>query len=366
MRRRYDTCDPALETAMTGAALAKRPRPTVAPKPIGEPARRFDIAEEEIVRRLAPFHREDEARSTRAFVELWAVMGGAIALGLAVDNLFVRLAVCVFLSGLFARAFAIYHDTEHGAIFRKSPIKKRMMQLYGALVLSPPSSWSPGHRLHHQDTGACDTLIEGEFPVWSVERWRSASRFERFVYRASRHPITISLGYFSAFLYSSVLRPFLADPLENWKAGASIAAHYAMLAGAVWACGWQAMLLVLFVPMIAAGAIGIYLIYVQHNAPTVTYSPSGVRDVRRSAIEGTTYFRMSRFMHWLTGNIGYHNIHHLAPRIPFYRLPEAMAAIPELVKRFPTTSWSLTDIRAALSANLWDPACRRMVSFSAA
>src|SRR5258708_12519057 len=34
-------------------------------------------------------------------------------------------------------------------------------------------------------------------------------------------------------------------------------------------------------------------------------------------------------MAWSTANIGYHHIHHLNPRIPFYRLPEAVAAIPE-------------------------------------
>jgi omega-6 fatty acid desaturase (delta-12 desaturase) len=58
-------------------------------------------------------------------------------------------------------------------------------------------------------------------------------------------------------------------------------------------------------------------------------------------------------MHWFTGNIGYHHVHHVNSLIPFYSLPAAMAAIPELQHPV-TTSLHPRDILACFRANLWD------------
>jgi omega-6 fatty acid desaturase (delta-12 desaturase) len=68
-------------------------------------------------------------------------------------------------------------------------------------------------------------------------------------------------------------------------------------------------------------------------------------------------------MHWATGNIGYHHIHHLQPRVPFYRLPEAFAGEAEL-KRAPDTSFGLRDVRQAFDLALWDPEAQRVVGWS--
>ncbi len=72
--------------------------------------------------------------------------------------------------------------------------------------------------------------------------------------------------------------------------------------------------------------------------------------------------KLNRLMRWFTGNIGYHHIHHLNVRIPFYRLPEAMSAIPELQSPA-TTTLSFRDIRACFRCCLWDPELQRMVSY---
>jgi len=67
-------------------------------------------------------------------------------------------------------------------------------------------------------------------------------------------------------------------------------------------------------------------------------------------------------MNWLTGNIGYHHVHHLNPRIPFYRLLEAMAAIPELQGPV-VTKLRPADIVDCFKLALWDPKRRRLVTF---
>ncbi|MDH4257096.1 MAG: fatty acid desaturase, partial [Gammaproteobacteria bacterium] len=82
----------------------------------------------------------------------------------------------------------------------------------------------------------------------------------------------------------------------------------------------------------------------------------------RAAMESSSYMKLNALMSWFTGNIGYHHIHHLNVKIPFYRLPEAMNAIPELQSPF-TTTLSFRDIRACFRCCLWDPRLQRMVSY---
>jgi len=71
--------------------------------------------------------------------------------------------------------------------------------------------------------------------------------------------------------------------------------------------------------------------------------------------------RTGRIMGWFTGNIGYHHIHHLNHKIPFYRLPEVLRDIPEL-QAAKTTSLLPTDIFRCLRLKVWDVDTQRMVS----
>jgi omega-6 fatty acid desaturase (delta-12 desaturase) len=82
----------------------------------------------------------------------------------------------------------------------------------------------------------------------------------------------------------------------------------------------------------------------------------------RAAVESSSFMRCGRLMSFFTGDIGYHHVHHLNSVIPFYRLREAMAAIPELQIE-PQTSLSLRDVRACFALKLWDPQAGQMVGF---
>jgi omega-6 fatty acid desaturase (delta-12 desaturase) len=72
--------------------------------------------------------------------------------------------------------------------------------------------------------------------------------------------------------------------------------------------------------------------------------------------------KMNPVLHWFTANIGYHHVHHLNSRIPFYRLPETMAAFKELQSPGTTTLWP-KDVLHCLRLNLWDNSRDRFVSF---
>jgi len=115
-------------------------------------------------------------------------------------------------------------------------------------------------------------------------------------------------------------------------------------------------------PMTIASALGSYLFFAQHSFKRMQIISPESWTFYRAALESSSYMRLNKLMQWFTGNIGFHHIHHLNVRIPFYRLPEAMAAIPELQSPI-TTSLAPRDIVECFKACLWDEERQRMVSY---
>jgi omega-6 fatty acid desaturase (delta-12 desaturase) len=157
-------------------------------------------------------------------------------------------------------------------------------------------------------------------------------------------------------------RPLLLGPKKHLDAAFAIIVHGA-LAVALAVTEWDNLLLAMIVPMCVASALGAYLFYAQHNFPAVKLRTRAEWTYVEAALSSSSFIRMSWLMHWFTGNIGYHHVHHLNARIPFYRLPEAMAVIPEL-QTPGTTSLLPRDVAACLRLKLWDPKQDRLVSFA--
>jgi omega-6 fatty acid desaturase (delta-12 desaturase) len=124
--------------------------------------------------------------------------------------------------------------------------------------------------------------------------------------------------------------------------------------------GWQTWILLCLIPHFISGAMGAYLFYAQHNFPSVTFVGNEEWTYEGAALDSSSYMELSWILAWVTGNIGYHHIHHLNARIPFYRLPETMASIPELqtAKR---TSLKPRDVIACFKLKVWDYEKQKMV-----
>jgi omega-6 fatty acid desaturase (delta-12 desaturase) len=123
--------------------------------------------------------------------------------------------------------------------------------------------------------------------------------------------------------------------------------------------GWQALLLTQLIPHFIACAVGSYMFYAQHNFPDVSFNDAAGWTYEKAAMESSSFMRTNRIMAWFTGNIGYHHIHHLNARIPFYRLPEVLKKIPEL-QTPKTTSLNPMDIIRCLRLKVWDVESQRM------
>lgn len=275
--------------------------------------------------------------------------------------LLLRLAVSVVSGLLIVRLFIIYHDFQHQAILARSYFARILMGLYGLLVLSPPSVWNRSHSHHHKHNskGASNSL--GSFPTMTCQQYSEASSMERWQYVVARHPLTILLGYFTIFMSGMCIRAFWINPRLHKDAAFALTLHIA-IAGLLFAWSWDKPWVALFIPLMVACGLGSYLFYAQHNFPGCKLNSREDWTHASAALRSSSYLKTNLVMNWFTGNIGYHHIHHLNAKIPFYRLPEAMACLQELQKSA-STSLHPSDIFACFRSNLWDPDREQFVSY---
>lgn len=81
---------------------------------------------------------------------------------------------------------------------------------------------------------------------------------------------------------------------------------------------------------------------------------------RTRAMESSSFYDLPPMLRWFSGNIGYHHVHHLGPRIPNYRLKECFDVIPALKSRQPLT---LRGSLACIRLKLWDEERQELVAF---
>jgi omega-6 fatty acid desaturase (delta-12 desaturase) len=101
--------------------------------------------------------------------------------------------------------------------------------------------------------------------------------------------------------------------------------------------GFRTYVLVQLPVILIAGAVGIWLFYVQHQFESVYWARHEALDRMRAALEGSSYYKLPRVLQWFSGNIGFHHIHHLRARIPNYNLQQCYEEIPALQATPPLT-----------------------------
>ena len=288
------------------------------------------------------------------------LLSSLIGAGTALIPLYFRIAFSIFAGFVFIRMFVIYHDFAHKAILQKSYPAKVIFYAVGVYSLAPPSIWKRSHDYHHKHNSKLFSASIGSYPIMTKQKFLKSSRRERRQYLMTRHPLTILLGFFSMFIIGMCYNSFRVNPRKHFDSLIALLVHVGVALWLGFACGWVTWLLVWFVPFLIAFAIGAYLFYAQHNFPGVNFRDNTEWAYESAALNSSSFMKMNWFMRWATANIGFHHIHHLNARIPFYRLPEAMAALSELQQ--PTeTSFKWRDIIACFKLKVWDPEMQRMI-----
>jgi omega-6 fatty acid desaturase (delta-12 desaturase) len=302
----------------------------------------------------------------------WCILSTTILLALAAGATLPQLpeigkipmvirAVFSVLTGLLSlRLFVIYHDQQHRAILPKSRLAEIFMSVFGIWALSPSSIWRSSHDHHHAHNSRLRGSNIGSYPIMTKEQFQNSPRGDRFKYLFVRHPLTILFGYVFVFLFGMVVNPFINSPRKHFDCLLALLMHVVLGLILVVYFGWLTLLITLVIPRFIATAMGSYLFYAQHNFPGVSFKDKGGWTFEKAALESSSYLKTNPVMAWFTANIGYHHIHHLNHRIPFYRLPEVYRDFPELQKA-KTTTLHPFEIMRCLRLKVWCVETQRMV-----
>jgi omega-6 fatty acid desaturase (delta-12 desaturase) len=315
----------------------------------------------------APYATPSTARATaEILVTALPFLALCAALFALLDRgYWLALVLVVPAGALLVRLFMIQHDCGHGTFFPSRRANDWLGRAIGVLTLTPYDFWRHSHAIHHATSGNLAKRGIGDVRTLTVAEYRALSPRGRRFYRFYRHPL-VTFGIGPVWLFMVRHRVPTGVVLRERAAWLSVLGTnlaLLVLGGALVALvGWQTFLIG-YLPLTFIGAAaGVWLFYVQHQYEDTYWAPDAQWDFAAAALEGSSYYDLPGVLRWLTANIGFHHLHHLSSRIPFYRLPACFAAHPEF-----RTARRLT-LRSSLGAArlaLWDEDARKLVGFRA-
>src|SRR5688572_8427098 len=271
------------------------------------------------------------------------------------------LALSLPAAGFLARIFIIQHDCGHGSFFKSARANDRLGFVCGVLTMTPYRHWRLCHSIHHRGSSNLQKRSIGAIVTLTVNEYRSLSRWRKLGYRMYRHPII--LFWLTPFLNFVVGQRFLFTAYSR-KEWASVhwtnLAICGLVALAMLTIGFKALALV-YAPIIAiAASVGTWLFYVQHQYEHTYWDSNEEWDYTLAALRGSSYYKLPEVLRWFTGNIGFHHVHHLSPRIPNYKLKQCHEENPMFQQAEVLT---LTSSLRSASLRLWDEETGRLVGF---
>lgn len=283
----------------------------------------------------------------------WGIMSGYYAM----------LAAAPLAGLLLLRLFIIQHDCGHGSFLASRSSNDWTGRVLGALTFTPYDCWKRSHALHHASTGNLDARGFGDVDTWTVREFHDSSRLMRLFYRVYRHPIVLfGVGPAYLFLFRHRLPiGLMKQGSKYWlSAIATNLATAGVLAALVYGFGLLAVLLTVLPVLLIAASSGVWLFYIQHQFEDAHWDRKTDWSFHEAALLGSSHLDLPQPLRWFTGNIGVHHVHHLASRVPFYRLTEVLSEYPELrdINRF-TVFQSIRPIWLSL----WDEDERRLITF---
>ncbi|THH37043.1 fatty acid desaturase [Aliishimia ponticola] len=271
------------------------------------------------------------------------------------------LPLIVIAAGAMIRLYVLQHDFGHLSFFTSPRANEWAGHAVSVFTLAPFRAMQYNHNLHHAGVGSLDHRETGEVYTMTLEEWQNAPAWKRAAYRAYRNPvIMLALGAFLIFVFR------YRWPKNATRAGrAQIILHNAAMlafgAGLVWLFGWAA-LWVLAATIFLAGIVGSFLVYLQHNFEDTYWEHQGSRSFAQAALMGSSQLDLGHWFDIITANINWHDLHHINPQIPSYRLRKCHAALRrEGVLEARLIGWR--DAMASLRLKLWDEEAKRLVPF---
>ena len=313
---------------------------------------------------LAPYVQPSPAR---ALLDIATSVVPYLALSFAMYSALgvsypLELALAFPAAAFLVRTFILFHDCSHGSFFPSKRANAWLGVALGLLLYSPFLRWRHDHAVHHATSGDLGRRGVGDIKTLTVAEYGALRWRGRAGYRVLRNPLVMfGLGPVVAMM----IGPRIVARGARKRMRRSVISTNVSLAALVgmlcWLIGWRQYLLVSVPPALLAGSIGIWLFYVQHQFEHAYWENGSDWEYGDAALRGSSYLKLPKVLQFLTGNIGFHHVHHLNARIPNYNLARAHRENP-MLHDVPTLS--LWDGLRAVRLKLWDEELNRLVTFA--
>jgi acyl-lipid omega-6 desaturase (Delta-12 desaturase) len=314
---------------------------------------------------IAPYQRSDIRKSAWQltntivpFLVLWCLA----YLSLSV-SFWITLALTIPAAGFAVRTFIIFHDCCHDSFFKSRHANVLVGVITGLMTFFPYYQWKYEHAIHHATSGNLSRRGTGDIWTLTVDEYLALSSLRRMVYRMYRNPLVMfGLGPIYILLIEYRFNNKRAGRKERLNTYATNLGLIGIIGLLCWTLGWDKFLLVQGPILYLSGMAGIWLFYVQHQFEKTYYEKDENWDYVSAAMEGSSFYKLPTILQWMTGNIGFHHIHHLSSQVPNYNLQRAYKNIPSMRN---VSSVGLLSSLRSLRYRVWDEERKKFVGFRA-
>jgi omega-6 fatty acid desaturase (delta-12 desaturase) len=265
-------------------------------------------------------------------------------------------------AGLLVRTFIFMHDCAHGSFYASRRANDIVGYVTGVLTLTPFGQWRRDHALHHASSGDLDRRGHGDVPTLTVREYLAKTPKARRIYRTIRHPLVLLFGGPIHLALGQRIRgkSKATGPKQIASVWATNFGLLALITIIVLTLGAKTLFFGYLLPYYIAAMAGVWLFYVQHQFEDAYWTPHENWDYVEAALRGSSHLRLPKILQWFTGSIGLHHVHHVAPKIPNYRLQSCHDS-HEMFAQSPVIT--MRSGMSALRLALWDEDQQRLVSF---
>ena len=292
------------------------------------------------------------------FFAIWYLMYRSLAI-----SYWLTLALSILNAGFLVRIFIIQHDCGHRSFLKSRGACNFIGSIFGVLTMTPYFHWRHEHNKHHATSSDLDNRGHGDVAMLTVDEYQAKSNGGKLLYRIFRHPLVLfGIGPALSFIIRQRI-PYNVkwkDQREWWSVVLTDLAIVAMIVGMGEWIGYREFIMIQLPITAISSSFGVWLFYVQHQFERVYWSRNTDWDYTTASLKGASLYKLPALLQWFSGNIGFHHIHHLRPRIPNYKLQKAHEENAFLHK---ATTLDIRKSLKSLSMRLWDEQNGRMVGF---
>lgn len=247
----------------------------------------------------------------------------------------------------FTGIYILGHDCGHYAFSRRRWVNDALGQLIMSSLIASYTAWKLVHNQHHVWSNVREKDVGWHDGLKTRAELVKASRGERLVnWMAYESPVGLLIGAWlmrpkQFQIQNGSMHQFPTVTARDARALRRSLLYIALCTGSIlvglflWGGMWAVVSLYL-APAFVGAALGGLLILMQHSSEDALVFDPAERTPFRSQVVGTYDTRFPRLFEWLVLDVNIHLVHHLTPRVPWYNLRRATAAVkaefPECVQ----------------------------------